>query len=408
MVYLGSGALDRPEARNLIHDFALIHLLGIRLVLVHGTRNAIERALVERGIKSHLHRGVRVTDPSVLGIVREITAAQRLNLESRLSMGLPDSPMRGARLRVISGNFVTARPLGVVDGVDFQFTGAVRRLDATGIATALDNQAIVLLSPLGFSPTGEVFNLSSDELATTAAIATGADKLIIMDANDGLSDSDGNLVAQCTIEQARDLSVSDEIQAAHRDAACRACTQGVARAHLINYRRNGALIEELFTHDGTGTLISQDDFERARPASIDDIPGVLDLVTPLEEQGVLVRRSRELLEQEISNFRVLERDGRIIACAALYPFSESQMAEVACIATHSDYRGAGRGEHLLRIIEQQAKDQGVKQLFVLTTQTTHWFREQGFSEADLEALPESRKQLYNLQRNSKVLLKSIH
>lgn len=407
VIYLGSGALDSVQFPHLIHDLALLHLLGVRLVLVHATRGEIEQALDALGIEGRLHHGIRVTDAEVLGVVRDVTAAQRLVLESQLSMGLPDSPMQGARLRVVSGNFVTARPLGVVDGVDFQFTGAVRRLDAAGIAAALDHQAIVLLSPLGFSPTGEVFNLSSDELATAAAIAMGADKLIIMDEHNGLTDEHDQLLRQCTVDRARQLPIASSLQETHRNAACRACEQGVPRAHLISYDRDGALINELFTHDGVGTLISREEFEQARQASVDDIAGVLDLVRPLEESGVLVRRSRELLEQEISNFRVLERDGRIIACAALYPFSHDAMAEIAGIATHPDYRREGRGEHLMRLLEAEARQLGIKQLFVLTTQTTHWFRELGFVEQPLSVLPSARQQLYNLQRNSKVLVKNI-
>lgn len=408
VVYLGDGALESNQFQNIIHDLALLHLLGIRLVLVHATRTAIEAELLKQSIESRLHKGVRITDHAVLNVVRNVTAAQRLTLESRLSMGLPDSPMRGARLRVVSGNFVTARPIGIVDGVDFQFTGAVRRLDAVAISAALDQQAIVLLSPLGFSPTGEVFNLSADELATAAAIATGADKLIMLDEHEGLIDADGQLVRQCTIESARALPTGSDGQAAHRDAACRACEQGVARAHMISFARNGALIDELFTHDGIGTLISAQEFERARTATVDDIAGVVELVRPLEESGVLVRRSRELLEQEIGNFRVLERDNRIIACAALYPFSEEKMAEVACIASHPDYRGSGRGEHLLELLKTEASAQGLTTLFVLTTQTSHWFQEQGFRESTLDCLPAARQQLYNLQRNSKVLIKPIN
>lgn len=407
VIHLGNDALDSTAFPSLIHDLAMLHLLGVRLVLVHATRSAIERALLERGITSQLHRGIRVTDQHVMSVVREVTAGQRLQLESHLSTGLPDSPMRGSRLRVASGNFVTARPLGIVDGVDFQLTGAVRRLDAAGVTVLLDAQAIVVLSPLGFSPTGEVFNVSSEELAGAAAIALGADKLIIMDSAPGLLDADGQLLRQCTVAEAQCLVINDPQQAAHRDTACRACEQGVPRAHLLDFNRDGALIEELFSHDGAGTLISHETFEQARRASVDDIAGVLDLVRPLEQSGVLVRRSRELLEQEIGNFRVLERDGRIIACAALYPFTADSSAEIACIATHPDYRNQGRGEYLLLLMEQEARQLGLSSLFVLTTQTSHWFLEQGFEPRDRSALPDERQKLYNLQRNSKVLIKAF-
>ena len=229
VIYLGNGALTSPQFTNVINDLALLHLLGIRLVLVHATRGEVDQALDALGIPSQLHGGVRITDTEVLGVVSDVAATQRLQLESQLSQGLPDSPMRGARLRVVSGNFITARPVGIVDGVDYLLTGAVRRLDAAGMAAALDNQAIVLLSPLGFSPTGEVFNLSSDEVATAAAVALGADKLIIMDRAEGLSDAQGQLLRQCTVAAANELNLDDPQLAMRRDTACRACEQGVNR-----------------------------------------------------------------------------------------------------------------------------------------------------------------------------------
>jgi len=407
VIYLGNGALTSPQFTNVINDLALLHLLGIRLVLVHATRGEVEQALDALGISSQLHGGVRITDPEVLGVVSDVAATQRLQLESQLSQGLPDSPMRGARLRVVSGNFITARPVGIVDGVDYLLTGAVRRLDAAGMAAALDNQAIVLLSPLGFSPTGEVFNLSSDEVATAAAVALGADKLIIMDRAEGLSDAQGQLLRQCTVAAANELNLDDPQLAMRRDTACRACEQGVNRVHLLSYERDGALLDELFTTDGAGTMVSQVPFEQHRPATVDDIAGVLELVQPLEETGVLVRRSRERLEQEISNFTLLERDGRVLACAALYPSACATMAEIACIVTHPDYRGDGRARHLLDLLAERAAELGMRSLFVLTTQTTHWFLEQGFEACSLEDLPEERQQLYNLQRNSKVLIKHL-
>ncbi|EED35650.1 amino-acid N-acetyltransferase [Luminiphilus syltensis NOR5-1B] len=408
VVYLGNGALAEPHLTHLIHDFTLLHTLGIRLVLVPATRAAIESKLESRGIESHLHSGIRITDSSILDVVTEVTATQRLQLETRLSMGLPDSPMRGSRLRVISGNFVTARPLGVVDGIDFQYTGAVRRIDAAGVISALDQEGIVLLSPMGFSPTGEIFNLSSDELATAAAISIRADKLILLDSHRGLLSESGDLIAQCTVSEARSHNPVDPHQAVLRDAACLACEQGVPRAHILNHNEDGVLIEELFTHDGAGTLISEEAFERCRPATADDIAGVLELVRPLEDKGVLVRRSRERLEQEIPRFRVLERDGRIIACAALYTFPDTGQGEIACIAIDPGYRGGQRGQRLLETLEAEAKAQQLTELFVLTTQTTHWFVEQGFAPASLSLLPDKKQTLYNLQRNSKVLVKALN
>lgn len=407
VLHLGSGVLESEHLTNLIHDVALLHSLGVRLVLVHATRGDIDKTLDAAGIAGNFHRDVRITDAVTLDHVKAVNAGQRLALERLLSMGLPNSPMRGARLRVVSGNFVSARPLGVVDGVDFQFTGAVRRIDASGIAGALDQGGIVLLSPLGYSPSGEVFNLASEDLATAAAISLGAAKLIFLDSHEGLFRADGALLRQATVGEARMVAGIDARQEVIRNAACLACEQGVPRTHLISYRVDGALLQELFTHDGAGTLISNLDFEQARAAGSDDIAGVLELVQPLEEAGVLVRRSRELLEQEIDRFRVLERDGRIIACAALYTFDDDRSGELACIATHPDYRNGGRAERLLQIIVDEARTRELEQLFVLTTQTAHWFLEHGFVETSRSALPEARQKLYNLQRNSKVLTRRL-
>ena len=163
----------------------------------------------------------------------------------------------------------------------------------------------------------------------------------------------------------------------------------------------------MFTHYGSGTLVANDSYEQSRTASIDDIGGILELIEPLEQSGVLLKRSRELLETEIRQFRLLERDGRIIACAALYPFPEDSCGELACIVSHPDYRGANRGQRLLEELEREARRLGLKAVFVLTTQTAHWFIEQGFEERSRDDLPQERKALYNLQRNSKVFFKPL-
>ena len=199
----------------------------------------------------------------------------------------------------------------------------------------------------------------------------------------------------------------DEEQQRLLDAACRACSSGVTRSHLLTFHREGALLEELFTHDGSGTLIAQDPYEQAREAGIDDIASIVELIRPLEESGALVRRSRERLEEEIHHFSILERDGRVIACAALYPFTETSAGEIACVATHPDYRGEGRAQQLLNELIDKASRLSLSEVFVLTTQSTHWFFEQGFEPAAPELLPVEKQQLYNWQRNAAVLKRVI-
>ncbi|PLW84360.1 amino-acid N-acetyltransferase [Kineobactrum sediminis] len=402
----GESALD-PNFATIMHDMALLNSLGVRLVLVHGNRPQIETRLQQDGIESRFHGDMRITDSSTLHHVIDAAAALRTQIEALLSMGQSNSPMHGARMRVCSGNFVTARPIGVVDGVDFQHTGRVRRIDSVGIQQQLAAGSIVLLSPLGYSPTGEIFNLALEDIAVRCAAGIGADKLLLFGAAAGIANREGKLLRQLAVAELADLEVTDREQADLLATARRACVAGVPRCHIISYRDDCALLEELFTHDGNGTLVAKDDYEQSRNASIDDVGGILELIEPLEREGILVKRSRELLENEIRQFRVLERDGRIIACAALYPFPEEDCGELACIVSHPDYRGSNRGQRLLHELEGEARSQGLNRVFVLSTQTAHWFLEQGFEECSRDALPMQKQALYNLQRNSKVFFKTV-
>ncbi|MFZ5934844.1 amino-acid N-acetyltransferase [Pseudomonas putida] len=409
VVMLPGDGVEHPNFGNIVHDLVLLHSLGVRLVLVHGSRPQIESRLADRGLTPHYHRGMRITDAATLDCVIDAVGALRLAIEARLSMDIAASPMQGSRLRVASGNLVTARPIGVLEGVDYHHTGEVRRVDRKGISRLLDERSIVLLSPLGYSPTGEIFNLACEDVATRAAIELGADKLLLFGAEPGLLDENGKLVRELRPQQiAPHLArLGSDYQGELLDAAAEACKGGVARSHIVSYAEDGALLTELFTREGGGTLVSQEQFEVVREATIDDVGGLLELISPLEEQGILVRRSREVLEREIEQFSVVEREGMIIACAALYPIADSQAGELACLAVNPEYRHGGRGDELLERIEGRAKQMGLATLFVLTTRTAHWFRERGFAPSGVERLPAARASLYNYQRNSKIFEKSL-
>jgi amino-acid N-acetyltransferase len=326
-------------------------------------------------------------------------------------MGLTNSPMAGARIRVVSGNFVTAQPLGVRHGVDYCHTGEVRRLDSQAIHRHLDEGALVLLSPIGYSPTGEVFNLSAHDVATATAVQLKADKLIYLIDGKGITDKRNRLLRELTLQQAENLLASqhklNEDAVTSLASAINACLQDVPRVHILSRQIDGALLLELFTRDGCGSLVMQDQFEDTRQAHLSDIGGILELIAPLEKEDVLVRRSRERLEMEIDHFTVVERDGMIVACAALYPFIEEKVSELACLAVHPDYRNHGRGDALLKYIERQSRQLGIQRLCVLTTRTAHWFLERGFKASSLNKLPVKRRELYNYQRNSKVFIKDI-
>ena len=409
VIAFGGEAVADVGFASLIHDIALLNSLGARLVLVHGARPQIEQRLRERKAEMHYANGLRITDATALACVKEAVGAVRVEIEALLSMGLANSPMAGARIRVASGNVVMAKPVGVRDGIDYLHTGEVRRIDSDAIRQRLDDGAIVLLSPLGYSPTGEIFNLTACEIATATAVALKADKLVSLIETRGVADQRKRLIRQLTLAEAKQLAQQsaqpEELQAPWRGAIA-ACQNGVRRAHLIDRHVDGGLLLELFTRDGIGTMITADIYEGTRRATIEDIGGLLELIQPLEAAGVLVPRSRERLEIDIDHFTVVERDGTIIACAALYPFPEKKAAEIACFAVHSDYQGAGYGSALLEHMETEAELLGVARLFVLTTRTSHWFRERGFTPGNVHDLPVARRRLYNYQRNSKVYIKT--
>ncbi len=402
------GELVAEHARfvSFVHDLNLLAALGIRLALVHGARPQIEAELKAKGQRPRYARGLRITDAAALTAVKHAAGVLRVEIEALLSQGLPNSPMAGAQIRVASGNYITARPIGVVQGVDFQFTGEVRKVDGAAIARRLEAGEVVLVPHIGYSPTGEVFNLAWEDVAESVAIALRADKLLFL--IDRLpANPRGEPLHELSARDADALARAESPAKKALRSALRALGGGVGRVHLVQRRADGGTLLELFTHSGVGTMITADPVERLRPAKIDDVGGILALIEPLEAEGTLVKRSRELLEREIGNFEVIEHDGVIVGCAALYPFPGSRSGELACLAVASEYRDAGYGERLLQACEARARAHKLRRLFALTTRAAHWFVTRGFEEAPVAALPERRKALYNWKRGSKVFLKKL-
>jgi amino-acid N-acetyltransferase len=389
-------------------------------VLVHGARPQIESRLNEHDLQTTYIRGMRVTDAAALQCVKESIGRVRVEIEALLSMGLPNSPMANAAIRVASGNFVTARPIGVIEGIDLMHTGEVRKVDTSAIRSRLEQGELALLSPLGYSPTGEIFNLTLENVAAEAAIALKAEKLIFLMDTDGIEKSvvdseQASLLRELTVAEGRSLlkefdrktvKLAEDAQL-YLPFALHACERGVSRIHLISRHVDGGILQELFTHTGIGTMISEGSLQNLRDARIEDVGAILQLIEPLEADGTLVRRSRELLEMEIDRFVVIEHDRMTVGCAALYPFPDDMAGELACLTVHPDYRSAGCGDALLKAIEAKAKSQGSKKLFVLTTRTAHWFVERGFLSADVSQLPKVKQGLYNYQRRSKVFVKPL-
>jgi amino-acid N-acetyltransferase len=392
VVGLRQGATADKNFINVVHDLALMHSLGVRLVVVHEQRSFDSEALT-----------LADADKAVAEALEERTYIERM-----FSMGLPNSPLHNARLRVISGNFITARPVGVINGVDQVGRGLVRHVDVAGITHALDGSAICLISTLGHSPAGEVFNLSALDVMGAVSRSLGADKLIVMSDFDGINSVDGTMQRQMTVDAARQiLETSDQDQKEALMLACDACDSGVPRSHLISYALDGGLLKELYTHDGIGTLISPDEYEQIKTAEGHDLSGILELIRPLQQAGVLAERSNEEVERTLDKFTVITKDSRVIACAALLDNASDKIAEIASVATHPDYRDSGHGERLVATLVDAARQSELERVYVRTTQTGHWFQELGFTMSLLDELPEAEKQKANVDRNSNILVRAL-
>ncbi|MEZ2655610.1 amino-acid N-acetyltransferase [Escherichia coli] len=414
VIMLGGEAIEHENFSSIVNDIGLLHSLGIRLVVVYGARPQIDANLAAHHHEPLYHKNIRVTDAKTLELVKQAAGTLQLDITARLSMSLNNTPLQGAHINVVSGNFIIAQPLGVDDGVDYCHSGRIRRIDEDAIHRQLDSGAIVLMGPVAVSVTGENFNLTSEEIATQLAIKLKAEKMIGFCSSQGVTNDDGDIVSELFPNEAQARVEAQEEKGDYNSGtvrflrgAVKACRSGVRRCHLISYQEDGALLQELFSRDGIGTQIVMESAEQIRRATINDIGGILELIRPLEQQGILVRRSREQLEMEIDKFTIIQRDNTTIACAALYPFPEEKIGEMACVAVHPDYRSSSRGEVLLERIAAQAKQSGLSKLFVLTTRSIHWFQERGFTPVDIDLLPESKKQLYNYQRKSKVLMADL-
>ncbi|QLB14738.1 amino-acid N-acetyltransferase [Mannheimia granulomatis] len=407
VIMLDGDVIESPNFVNIINDISLLHSLNIKLVIVFGARPQINRLLAEQQIEPEYYHNIRVTNAQSLEYVKQAVGKVHYDLFARLSLRLPHSEV----INVVSGNMILAQPLGVVDGVDYALSGRIRRINIDSIKQQLSQNSIVLLGPIAPSVTGEMFNLPFEDIATQVAIKLRADKLIGFCEEQGILNEAGQVIPDILPQDAEkhlnrlvEEGKYHTAKARFLQAAISVCREGVKRSHLLSYKEDGSLLQELFSRDGIGTQFSMESSENIRIANSSDIPGLLDLIRPLEQQGILVKRSREQLEMEIANYTIIERDGVVIACAALNPYPEEKMAEMACVAVHPDYRDSSRGDVLLANIRKRAEQMGMEKLFVLTTRTTQWFQERSFRLADAQDLPRYKRENYNYQRRSKVLI----
>jgi amino-acid N-acetyltransferase len=420
VVGIAGEAIAAGKLQHIAQDLALIQSMGVKVVLVHGFRPQVNEQLTAKGHTPRYSHGMRITDEVALDCAQEAAGQLRYEIEAAFSQGLPNTPMAGSTVRVISGNFITARPVGIVDGVDFQHSGLVRKVDTAGILKTLNFGAMVLLSPFGFSPTGEAFNLTMEEVATSVAIALQADKLIFLSEIPGIrikpdqaANEDNPIDTELPLAAAKAMLANLPLATQPSDSAfylqhcVKACEEGVERSHILPFNIDGALLLEIYVHDGIGTMVVDEKLESLREATADDVSGILQLIEPFEKDGTLVKRSRTEIERDANNYSIIEHDGVIFACAALYSYPESRTAEMAALTVSPHVQGQGDGERVLKRIEQRAKAAGLESIFVLTTRTMHWFLKRGFKQVDADWLPDARKRKYNWDRKSQVLVKKV-
>jgi amino-acid N-acetyltransferase len=420
VVGIAGEAIAAGKLANIAQDLALIQSMGVKVVLVHGFRPQVNEQLAAKGHVPKYSHGIRITDEIALDCAQEAAGQLRYEIEAAFSQGLPNTPMAGSTVRVISGNFITARPVGIVDGVDFMHSGLVRKVDVLGITRTLDMGAMVLLSPFGFSPTGEAFNLTMEEVATSVAAELQADKLIFLTEVPGIridplapAGEDNPIDTELPLAAAKKLLAESPNPTEPTDIGfylqhcVKACEEGVERSHILPFSVDGALLLEVYVHDGIGTMVIDEKLEELREGTADDVGGILQLIEPFENDGTLVKRSRTEIERDVDHYTIIEHDGVIFACAALYPYPEAKTAEMAAVTVSPQSQGQGDGEKILKRIEQRARAMGLQSIFVLTTRTMHWFLKRGFVQMDPDWLPEARKRKYNWDRKSQVLVKKL-
>jgi amino-acid N-acetyltransferase len=410
VIHIEGEAIEPPGFQNLARDLILLAAVGIRIIVVFGADRQITSRLTANNITLREVSDTIVMDLECMAHIREVVGAMRLSIESNFSYVRDGAPMKmGAMTKISSGNFISAKSKGIVEGRDMMFSGDLRSLDAKGISESLDRGEIVLIPPVGFGSSGELFNLDSQTLAYEISANFQSEKLIFLHEEEGIF-CEGNIVRQMSVGKA-ELDLADGKigggLAKYLPIGAQSCRKGVARVHFISYLSDGAILRELFTRDGVGTMLSDVPFDNLRPAMQVDVLEILELITPMQEQGILLARTYDSLLKDLDDFIVIIREDTVVATAALHQYKGTQQGEIACVAVHQDYRGDEFGDMLLSELELRAGSCEVSELFVLTTHAIDWFEERGYTLGAKTDLPKARLGTYSDSRNSVILTKKL-
>lgn len=402
-----SGLMDHPQLPQLISDLALLHENGIHIIIVPGARKQIDQILDAHNVDTNDCRGVRLSSAEAIPFIKMAAFDVCNRIMTLLSA-------RGKNALI--GNWVKARSLGVIDGVDYQFTGAVGKVQTDSIAKALNEGYIPIFPCIGWNDTGDAYNISSDELAGSLSISLKSRKLFFIQSKtafqqadlkipSGLSREEGGRISKLTVEKASILlqqnpEMQDISVLSH---ALKAAESGVDRVHIVNGTIEGVILKEIFSNLGIGSMVFANIYEKIRSMQLEDIPGVLSLMAPLIDKGLLVSRSRRELEEKSKDYVVYAVDDILHGTAALHLY-ENDQAEIAGLAVDSQYIKLQIGQKLVRFLIEKAEKEGLKKVFVLTTQAYDWFLKLGFKPGSVEDLPASKQKNYNRDRNSRILI----
>jgi len=399
--------LNAPHFPQLLKDLAMLRATGIEIILIPGAKGWIDAVLKEYDIESEYVNGVRVATQDSIPFIRMAA----FDVANRLM-----TLLTAFQANAVIGNFIRARGIGVVDGIDFQNSGLVEKILVEPLQQLLDQGMIPIFPCIGWNAAGKPYNISSDEIAVKVAEALQAEKLFFVTDSDGFMDtrfklppglvknSDGR-VARLSLEEAQEVLTlnadSKDSDLKYLELALTACRNGTERAHVVDGRMEGAILREIFSNLGIGTMVYGNDYESIRPMRGEDISAVLRLMQPLMQQGILVERDEDDLMASLGDFVVYSIDDVVHACGALHDHGESQ-GEIAAIATNPVYGHLSMGRKILSYLVEKATRSGMTRVFALTTRTLDWFEQVGFVEADLASLPARKRATYDHARKSRI------
>jgi len=389
---------------NVLLDLAVLRSLNVRVVLVHGASHQIEQLAAERGVKISNRDGTGITDETTLKVGLDAATT----LMNEIMQGLTSVDLRAAY-----ANVIIAHPAGILGGVDQQHTGRVERVDTHLLQVLLNEGVMPVIPPIGFDGEGRTFRVNSDAIATEVGEALRAMKIIFLGARDGVT-VNGALVQQLSISEAEEMVKKRKGQlesgaVSKLEHAARACRNGVPRVHLLNGNMDEALLAEVFSPEGVGTMIYGNDYQQIRKVLKKDVRAVMQLIKNSVEHAELAKRTRADIVAQLDDYWALEVDRQLVACVAVHFYPEAEKTELACLYVAKKHEGQGYGRKLMAFAEQLAAQRGAKHIFALSTQAFNYFQQKGgYVEVTPDDLPPERRKKYEASgRNSKVLQKAV-